>query len=446
MSMKERIKTQIPGVKSKLLHERREEAVPRGPYHVTEIYVKEAKGSTVVDVDGNEYIDFAGGIGIQNIGHNHPKVVQAIQKQASEFIHTSFHVAPYESYVELAERLNKKTPGNFPKKTMFANSGAEAVENAVKIARKYTGKSGVISFERGYHGRTLLTMSLTGKLKPYKHGFGPFANDTYKLPFPYYYRSDYTTDINKIDEVLLSKFQEFFISEAAADEIAAVIMEPVQGEGGFIVPSKTFVQGIKKICEENNVLFIADEIQTGFCRTGKMFAMEHFEIEPDIITMSKSLAAGMPLSAVTGRAEVMNAPEVGQLGGTFGGSPLACVAGLAVLDVIEEENLVKKSEQLGEQIQKKFHEMKSKFEVIGDVRGLGPMCAMELVTDPITKNPADKLTGEIVRYCWENGLFALSAGMYGNVLRFLPPVTIEKDKLEQGFKILNEAFLALAAK
>lgn len=435
---------QIPGKKSISLHERREKAVPRGAYHVTEVYVKEAKGTTVIDVDGNEYIDFSGGIGIQNIGHSHPKVVQAIKEQASEFIHTCFHVAPYEKYVALAERLNDITPGHFPKKTMFANSGAEAVENAVKIARKYTGKQGIISFDRAFHGRTLLAMSLASKVDPYKHGFGPFANATYKLPYPYYYRADEGKNRDEIDAQLLEKIREFFILGAPADDIAAIIVEPVQGEGGFIVPSKRFLQGIKQICEENNIVFIADEIQTGFCRTGKMFAMEHFDIEPDIITLSKSLAAGMPLSAVTGRSEMMDAPEHAQIGGTFGGNPLSCAASLAVLDVIEEEKLVEKSEQLGKEMLKMFEEMKQKYAVIGDVRGLGPMCAMELVKNRDTKEPATELTEEIVQYCWKNGLFVLSAGIYDNVLRFLPPVTMDKDTMEKGFAILEQAFQKLA--
>ncbi|WP_028784029.1 4-aminobutyrate--2-oxoglutarate transaminase [Thalassobacillus devorans] len=432
--------SKIPGTKSMSLHERRNKAVPRGPYHVTEVYVNKAEGATVTDVDGNDYIDFAGGIGVQNIGHSHPKVIAAINEQSSKFIHTCFHVAPYEDYVELAERLNDLTPGSFEKKTLFLNSGAEAVENAIKIARKFTGKPGVISFNRGYHGRTLLTMSLTSKVKPFKYGFGPFANSTYKLPYPYYYRSESNLDTREIDDIMLDRFKDFFLSEASVDEIGAVIMEPVQGEGGFILPSKYFVRGIKKICEENNILFIADEIQTGFCRTGKLFAMEHFDIAPDLITMSKSLAAGMPLSAVTGRAEIMDAPEAGQLGGTLGGSPFSCAAALAVLDVIEEERLVSKSEELGEKMQTKFIQMKEKYKVIGEVRGLGPMCAMELVKDRQTKEPESELPGKIVKYCWQHGLFILSAGIYGNVLRFLPPVNIDNELLEKGFSILEEAF------
>lgn len=425
---------------SSALHERRMKAIPKAPYNISKVYVESAKGAVIYDIDGNRYIDFAGGIGIQNIGHCHPKVVQAVQDQAAKSIHTCFHVAPYESYIELAERLNVLTPGDFEKKTMFVNSGAEAVENAVKIARKYTGKPGVISFDRGYHGRTLLTMSLTSKVKPYKYGFGPFANCTYKMPYPYYYRAPENMNADSYDDFLLRSFEEFFVSDASADEIGAVIMEPVQGEGGFIVPSKKFVQGIKRICEKNNILFIVDEIQTGFGRTGELFGMNNFGVVPDLMTMSKSLAAGMPLSAVTGRAEIMDAPDIGQLGGTFAGSPMSCAASLAVLDVIEEEDIVSKAKHVGEQLMAAFHRFQDKYKLIGDVRGLGAMCAMELVTDRKSKQPATEKTAEIVQYCWQHGLFAISAGMYSNILRFLPPLVISDVELEEGLAILERAF------
>lgn len=430
----------VKSPQSLTLHERRMKAVPKAPYNITQVYVESAQGATVCDMDGNRYIDFAGGIGIQNVGHCHPKVVQAIQEQAAKSIHTCFHVAPYESYIQLAERLNDVTPGLFEKKTMFLNSGAEAVENAVKIARKYTGKPGVISFDRGYHGRTLLTMSLTSKVKPYKHGFGPFANSTYKMPYPYYYRAPENMDPESYDDFLLSRFEEFFIADASTDEIGAVIMEPVQGEGGFIVPSKKFVQDVKRICEKNDILFIADEIQTGFGRTGQLFGMNHFDVAPDLLTMSKSLAAGMPLSAVTGRAAIMDTPDVGQLGGTFAGSPMSCAASLAVLDVIEEEEIVKKAQNVGKQLMVAFQNLQNKYELIGDVRGLGAMCAMELVEDRKTKVPATAKTAEIVKYCWQYGLFALSAGMYSNVLRFLPPLIISDNELNEGISILESAF------
>lgn len=423
--------------KTEQLQERRKNAVAKGPSHVTGIYVDKAEGAIITDVEGKEYIDFAGGIGIQNIGHNHPKLVKAVQDQVSKFIHTCFHVAPYESYIELAERLNKLTPGNFEKKTMFVNSGAEAVENAIKMARKYTGKSGVVVFDRAFHGRTLLTMTLTSKVVPYKKGFGPFANDIYRVPYPYYYRNDTKLSNDELDDLILKQIDEFLNSDVHPEDIGAVIIEPVQGEGGFVVPSARFMQGLKKVCEKYNIVFIADEIQTGFCRTGKLFAMEYFGVEPDLVTMSKSIAGGMPLSAVTGRAEIVDAPEVGQIGGTFAGSPVSCAAGLAVLDIIEEENLVEKSAIMGEKMQSTFREWQTKYDVIGEVRGLGPMCAIELVLDKDTKEPATELTGNIVQSTWKQGLITLSAGQYSNVLRFLPPVTTDEETLDKALGILE---------
>ncbi|HJV44170.1 MAG TPA: 4-aminobutyrate--2-oxoglutarate transaminase [Bacillota bacterium] len=429
----------IPGVLSQSLHERRQQAVPIGPYHVTPLYVKEAKGALVKDVDGNEFIDFAGGIGIQNVGHCHPKVVKAVQEQSAQFIHTCFHVFPYESYVELAEKLNEKTPGDFVKKTMFVNSGAEAVENAVKIARAATGRKSILSFSRGYHGRTLMTMSLTSKVKPYKFGFGPFAPDTYKIPYPYYYRSPEGMTQAEVDAEALKRIEEFFLGEVPAEEVAAIIMEPVQGEGGFIVPSANFVRGIREICNRYGILLIADEIQTGFARTGKLFAMENYGVAADIMVSSKSIAAGMPLSAVTGRAEIMDAPGAGQLGGTFAGSPVACVAGLAVLKVIEGENLVERAQVIGKQMIDRFNLMKEKYSLIGDVRGLGAMVALELVTDRKEKIPASVATSLVVKECWKNGLIGLSAGINGNILRFLPPLVITDEQLNQGLDLLEQS-------
>jgi len=443
METTKEIKATIPGLKSQELHERRQKAVPVGPYNITPLYVKEARGALVTDVDGNTFIDFAGGIGIQNIGHCHPKVVKALQEQAAQSIHTCFHVFPYESYIELAERLNAATPGDFKKKTMFVNSGAEAVENAVKIARAATGRKSVLSFSRGYHGRTLMTMSLTSKVKPYKFGFGPFAPDTYKIPYPYYYRDAEALSSEEVDAQVLQRIEEFFLGEVPAEDVAAIIMEPVQGEGGFVVPTGNFVQGIRQLCDKYGILLIADEIQTGFARTGKLFAMENFGVAADIMVSSKSIAAGMPLSAVTGRAEIMDAAGAGQLGGTFAGSPMSCVAGLTVLDVIEEENLVGRAQVIGERMLMCFRAMQEKFALIGDVRGLGAMVAMELVTDRKTKNPAKEATAEIVQLCWKSGLIGLSAGLNGNVLRFLPPLVMTDEQLEKGLDILEEVIAAV---
>ncbi|EMY4798075.1 4-aminobutyrate--2-oxoglutarate transaminase [Bacillus pacificus] len=437
-------KKDITTTKSSILHERRKNAVPEGPYNITELYVQSAKGAIITDVDGNELIDFAGGIGMQNVGHCHPKVVKAIQDQVESSIHSCFHVAPYESYITLAERLNELTPGDCKKKTMFANSGAEAVENAVKIARKATGRSAVVSFERAYHGRTLLTMSLTSKVKPYKHGFGPFASEVYKLPYPYYYRAEEGLSQEEVDAQILAYFERFMLEEVASDNIAAIILEPLQGEGGFIVPTTTFIQGVRNICDKYGIIMIADEIQTGFARTGSLFAMDHFGVAPDLMTFSKSIAAGMPLSAVTGRADLMDAPGPGQLGGTFSGSPAACAAALAVLDVIEEENLVNRAVEIGERMMTVFHSWKEKYEIVGDVRGLGAMTAIELVKDKGTKEPASEEVKAIMKETHSKGVITISAGIYSNVLRFLPPLVITDEQLEEGLTILEAAIAKLS--
>ncbi|CAH2461679.1 4-aminobutyrate transaminase [Bacillus mycoides] len=437
-------KKDITTTKSSILHERRKNAVPEGPYNITELYVQSAKGAIITDVDGNELIDFAGGIGMQNVGHCHPKVVKAIQDQVESSIHSCFHVAPYESYITLAERLNELTPGDFKKKTMFANSGAEAVENAVKIARKATGRSAIVSFERAYHGRTLLTMSLTSKVKPYKHGFGPFVSEVYKLPYPYYYRAEEGLTPEEVDAQILAYFERFMLEEVASDNIAAIILEPLQGEGGFIVPTTTFMQGVRNICDKYGIIMIADEIQTGFARTGSLFAMDHFGVAPDLMTFSKSIAAGMPLSAITGRADLMDAPGPGQLGGTFSGSPAACAAALAVLDVIEEENLVNRAVEIGERMMEVFNSWKDKYELIGDVRGLGAMTAIELVKDKETKEPAAEEVKAIMKETHSKGVITISAGIYSNVLRFLPPLVITDEQLEEGLTILEAAIAKLS--
>ncbi|MDM5426344.1 4-aminobutyrate--2-oxoglutarate transaminase [Bacillus mycoides] len=437
-------KKDITTTKSSILHERRKNAVPEGPYNITELYVQSAKGAIITDVDGNELIDFAGGIGMQNVGHCHPKVVKAIQDQVESSIHSCFHVAPYESYIALAERLNELTPGDFKKKTMFANSGAEAVENAVKIARKATGRSAIVSFERAYHGRTLLTMSLTSKVKPYKHGFGPFVSEVYKLPYPYYYRAEEGLTPEEVDAQILAYFERFMLEEVASDNIAAIILEPLQGEGGFIVPTTTFMQGVRNICDKYGIIMIADEIQTGFARTGSLFAMDHFGVAPDLMTFSKSIAAGMPLSAITGRVDLMDAPGPGQLGGTFSGSPAACAAALAVLDVIEEENLVKRAVEIGERMMEVFNSWKDKYELIGDVRGLGAMTAIELVKNKETKEPAAEEVKAIMKETHSKGVITISAGIYSNVLRFLPPLVITDEQLEEGLTILEAAIAKLS--
>lgn len=382
-----------PGAKTQALIERRKKAVAQGVGNNHPLFVQKAEGAIIEDVDGNRYLDFAGAIGTVNAGHCPPEVVEAVRKQLDEFLHTCFHVGMYEPYVTLSEKLAEITPGTFAKKAMFMNSGAEAVENAVKIARKYTGKPGIVSFTRGFHGRTLLGMSLTSKVKPYKFQMGPFAPSTYKAQFPYpYYRPSSMTE-EQYSAYCVSRFEDFLLTEAAPEEIAAVIMEPVQGEGGFIVPPESFVQEIFRICREHGILFIADEIQTGFGRTGEMFASTIFGIEPDLMTLSKSLAAGFPISAVVGKAEIMDAPNPGEIGGTYGGSPLGCVAALAVIEKMERENLPARARVIGELIRGYFDALKPQYPCIGEVRGLGAMCAIEIV-DPATGKPAKELTAQ----------------------------------------------------
>jgi 4-aminobutyrate aminotransferase / (S)-3-amino-2-methylpropionate transaminase / 5-aminovalerate transaminase len=444
--MKKNIKltTSIPGPKSSVLLEKRKTHVPQGVSNTVPSFAAKGEGALLTDVDGNTFIDLAGAIGTLNAGHCPPKVVEALIEQVQQYIHPCFNVMMYEPYINLAEKLNQITPGSHAKKTFFLNSGAEAVENAVKLARKFTGRKAIISFDRGFHGRTLLAMSLTSKVKPYKFGFGPFAPDTYKMRYPYYYRAPLGVSPEELDQLVLSQLEEFFLSEVPAEEVAAIIMEPVQGEGGFIVPSKTFVQGVKKVCEKYGILFIADEIQTGFGRTGNMFAMEHFDIVPDLMTMSKSIAAGLPISAVTGRAEIMDSAAPGEIGGTYGGSPLGCVAALKVIEMMEEERLVEKAQGIGQTIVSRFERMQVKFPVIGEVRALGAMCAVELVKDQATKEPNKELTAQIVQECYRRGVIVLSAGLYGNVLRFLSPLVITDEQLNEALDVIQEVFGDLA--
>jgi 4-aminobutyrate aminotransferase/(S)-3-amino-2-methylpropionate transaminase len=427
----------VPGPKSQELLELRQKYVPRGISYSTQIFVKEAKGAVITDVDGNQFIDFAGGIGVINVGHCHEKVVSAAKEQIDRFIHTSFNVAQYEQYVRLAEKLDEITPGSFPKKTMFANSGAEAVENAIKIARKYTNRPGIIALECAFHGRTLLAMSLTSKVRPYKYGFGPLANDIFKIPSAYCYRCYYGLNYPSCEMQCLKNLERFFVAECAADNVAALIAEPVQGEGGFIVPPPEFLPGLKQICEKHGIVFIMDEIQTGFGRTGKMFASENFGLEPDLMVIAKSLAAGFPLSAVTGRAEIMDAPAPGEIGGTYGGNPVACASALQVIEIMKEEKLPERANWIGTVFTNRLKEMQEKYPVIGDVRGLGAMIAIELVNDQKTREPAKEITSRLTSECYKRGLIFLSAGIFSNVLRFLMPLVITEDELNQAADILE---------
>jgi 4-aminobutyrate aminotransferase/(S)-3-amino-2-methylpropionate transaminase len=420
----------------------RMEHVPQGPFNITPIFVRRAKGALIEDVEGNEYIDFGGGIGVVNVGHCNEKVVAAIKAQADQYLHTCFHVSMYEPYIELAKQLNEITPGDFAKKTFFVNSGAEAVENSVKIARYATRRQSIIAFENAFHGRTYMAMALTSKVKPYKFQFGPFCPEVYRIPFAYCYRCPFGREYPSCELYCAEYLEDFFIGNVAAESVAAVIAEPIQGEGGFIVPPPGYFTKIKAICEKHGILFIMDEIQTGMGRTGRLFASEHYNVVPDIILTAKSLAAGLPLAGITGRAEIMEMPHIGGLGGTYGGNPIACRAALAVLDLLNAE-LLEKSAELGEKIRTRFLELKEEFEIIGDVRGLGPMMAMELVKDPQSKEPAPEMAKEIVGRCIEKGLIILACGNYGNVIRTLMPLVITDEQLEKGFTIMADVLSTL---
>ncbi|MBW6462875.1 MAG: 4-aminobutyrate--2-oxoglutarate transaminase [Bacillota bacterium] len=428
-----------PGPNSQELMKLRDENVARGISYVMPVFVKEAKGAIITDVDGREYIDFVSGIGVSNFGNNYPAVVEAIKNQADQYLHTCFMVTMYEPYVKLAEKLNKITPGEFQKKTAFFNSGAEAVENAVKLSRRYTKKTAMISLECAFHGRTLMTMTLTSKVKPYKYGFGPFATDVYKIPSAYCYRCRFGMTYPACDLHCARYLEQFFAVECAADNVAAVIAEPVQGEGGFIVPPKDYFKVLHEICRKNDVLLILDEIQSGFYRTGGAFASEHYGIAPDLITMAKSLAGGVPISALTGRAEVMDAAGPGEIGGTYGGNPIGCAAGLAVMEAIEKDDIAGQAKKTAELTATRLDEMAEKYSLIGEHRGLGAMRAIELVKDKASKEPAADAAKAIVKRCHERGLIIITAGIFGNVIRFLMPVNITEEQLNRGLDILEDA-------
>jgi len=436
------IRTAIPGPKSKALMDRRNAAVARGPYHSTPVFIAKAEGAVLEDVDGNRFIDFAGGIGCLNIGHRAPGVVAALRDQIDQFLHVCFSVTPYESYIAVAEKLNALAPGNFPKKSLLVNSGAEAVENAIKIARAYTKRPAVICFEDAFHGRTLMAMTLTSKPHPYKAGFEPLATDVYRIPFAYPYRNAAGTTVDEFAHHL----EDAFKRHVAAENVAALIAEPVLGEGGFVVPPRGYFAALHKICKKHGILFIADEVQSGIARTGKWFACEHFGIEPDLLISAKSLGGGMPLAAVTGRAEVMDAPGVGGLGGTFGGNPLSCVAALAAIETIEKEGLLVRSMEIGRRFEERARSWQKKWELVGEVRGLGGMCAIELVRDSRTKEPADTETKELSKYCYEHGLINITAGTYGNVMRSLVPLVVTDAQFDEGMDVLEAGLASVAEK
>jgi 4-aminobutyrate aminotransferase len=414
------------------LHERRIAAVPRGVSHATAIYAKSAKNAEIWSEDGKRYIDFASGIAVVNTGHQHPKVIAAVEEQLKAFSHVCFQVTPYESYVRLAERLNAIAPVSGPAKTMLVSTGAEAVENAVKVARAFTGRAGIVSFSGGFHGRTHMGMALTGKVVPYKKGFGPFPADVYNVAFPNTYHG-------VSSEESLAALKALFKYTTDASTIAAIIVEPVQGEGGFYIAPFDFLRSLRTLCDEHGIVLIADEIQTGFARTGKMFGLEHSGIKADVVAMAKGLAGGLPLSAITGRAEIMDASNPGGLGGTYAGNPVACAAAHAVLDAIEEEKLCDRANAIGKIILDRCNQIRahSNLNCVGDVRGLGAMCAIELVKDTASAEPAPQLTQALMKVANENGLILLSCGTYGNVIRFLVPLTASDQIVRDGMDIFE---------
>ena len=435
------VKTAIPGPRSQELQARKLSAVASGVGTTLPVYVERAGGGIVVDVDGNQLIDFGSGIAVTSIGNAAPRVVAAVQQQVADFTHTCFMVTPYEEYVAVAEHLNELTPGTHDKRTALFNSGAEAVENAIKIARHHTGRQAIVAFDHAYHGRTNMTMALTAKNMPYKDGFGPFAPEVYRVPMAYPYRWP-TGPQNCADEA----FEEFVAlvhAQVGETNTAAVIIEPIQGEGGFIVPAPGFLAKVSQWCTEQGIVFIADEIQTGFCRTGDWFACDHEGVVPDLITTAKGIAGGLPLAAVTGRAEIMDAVHVGGLGGTYGGNPVACAAALAAIETMRSDDLVGAARRIESIMAPRLAALAEKFPAIGDVRGRGAMLAVELV-EPGTLKPNAALTSAVSAACHQQGLITLTAGTFGNVLRFLPPLVIGDDLLHEGLDILEAAFAANA--
>lgn len=435
----------LPGPKAQKIIERREKAVPGAIKCSYPVVMERAEGAIIEDVDGNYFLDWIGGVGVLNIGHCHPEVVDAVKSQAEKYFHGMFNVVTHEGYVELAEKLGKIVPVKGEhKKAFFTNSGAEADENAVKLAKAFTGRPNIIVFSGAFHGRTLLTMSMTSK-KAYAVGMGPFPDGVFRAQFPYYYRKPIGMPQEKACEYYIESVKAVFEQCAPADTIAAIVVEPLQGEGGFIPAPIEWIKEIRKICDENGILLIADEVQSGFCRTGRMFASEYWKeagVQPDIIATAKSIAAGVPLSAIIARDEIMEAPAPGTIGGTFGGNALACAAALKTIEIMERDNLAERSLEIGKKVVDRYSLLMKKYECIGDVRGLGGMVGIEFVKDKITKEPDAKLTGEIIKECSQNGLLVEGAGTYGNVIRFLAPLVMTDEQLEAGLDIFEKAIAA----
>ena len=436
-----RLVTEIPGPRSRALQERRTAAVAQGVGSSLPVYVVRASGGIVEDVDGNRLIDFGSGIAVTNVGNANPRVVARASEQLARFTHTCFMINPYEGYVDVCEALNRITPGDHEKRSILVNSGAEAVENAVKIARHATGRQAVVVFDHAYHGRTNLTMALTARNMPYKQGFGPFAGEVYRMPMAYPFR--WPTGPDNCGPEAAAQAIDLITTQIGPENVAAVLIEPIQGEGGFIVPGEGFLPALVEFCRKHGIVFIADEIQTGFARTGRLFACEHEGIVPDLITTAKGIAGGLPLAAVTGRAELMDAVHGGGLGGTYGGNPAACAAALAALETIEQDNLVERARAIGDVLLSRLRALAERYDIIGDVRGRGAMVAMELVAGAGDKTPNPEALASVVKYCHAKGLILLTAGTYGNVIRLLPPLVISDALLDEGLTIIEEAFAQL---
>jgi 4-aminobutyrate aminotransferase/(S)-3-amino-2-methylpropionate transaminase len=432
------LRTEIPGPRSREIIERKERVVadPLGLY--LPIMIAEGRGATVTDVDGNSFVDFTGGVGCLNVGHAHPRVVAAVQEQAARFFHTDFTIVPYEIYVDYAERLTALAPFSGPTKAAFFNAGTEAVENAVKFARGYTRRPAVIGFEGGFHGRTLLSLTLTSKTHPYKAGLGPFAPEVYRVPFPDEYRGITGRDA-------LGALERSFSTQVAAETVAAIVVEPVQGEGGFIPAPQEFMDGLRAICDREGILLVVDEVQTGFGRTGRMFAIEHYGVEPDLMTVAKSIAGGLPLSGVVGKAEIMDSLWDNAVGGTYVGNPVTLAAACAVLDVFEEERLVERARRIGDTVRSRMLAWQERFEAIGDVRGIGAMLAVEYVEDRETKEPAPGIASRVAEEAAVRGLLLLKAGVHSNCNRVLCPLVITDAELEEGLGAWEEALEAVLA-
>jgi 4-aminobutyrate aminotransferase/(S)-3-amino-2-methylpropionate transaminase len=432
--------TEIPGPKSKAEIQRRSEEVSGGLGIAFPAVIASTGGAILVDLDGNQIIDMAAGIGVNNIGNSAQRVVDRVIEQVQAFSHTCFTVVPYQGYIDVCAKLNALTPGTHKKKSVLVNSGAEAVENAVKIARHATKRQAIVVFEHAYHGRTNLTMALTAKNMPYKDGFGPFAGEIYRMPMPYEFR--WLGDKATITQDALAEIEHKIEKEIGAKNVAAIMIEPIQGEGGFIVPPTGFLPGLSKYCTENGIIFIADEVQTGFARTGNMFAVEHENVVPDMIVTAKGIAGGLPLAAVTGRAEIMDAIHVSGLGGTYGGNPVACAASLGVFETIEEDGLIERAREVGKILGHALCELASKYPVIGEIRGRGAMMAIELIK-PGSLEPNSEAMTKVINYCAKKGVLLLSAGTYSNVIRFLPPIVISDELLLDAMSVLDEAFASL---